>query len=70
MALTLSPSVLNSIDLLDEVDSNIFALITWSAASSTSRGILYSSVRSKISVTDTDWDKSEVDSEHSYSFIK
>ena len=28
MALTLSPSVLNSIDLLDEVDINIFALIT------------------------------------------
>ena len=52
MALTLAPSVLNSIDLLGKDDIDIFVLITWSAAYSISSGILQSSLRSKISATD------------------
>ena len=67
MALTLGPSVLNSIDMLDKVDIDIFVLMTWSAASSTSRGIVHSWVRSG---TDMDWDCSVVDSEPSFSCIK
>ena len=70
MALTLGLSVLNAIDSLGKDDMDIFVLMAWSAASSTSRGILHSSARSKISVTDMDWDCSAVDREHSFSCIK
>ena len=52
MELTLGPLVLNSIDLQGKDDINIFVLMTWTAASSTSRGILHSSVGSKISLDD------------------
>ena len=68
MAFTLGPSVLHSVNLLGKDDIDIFVLMTWSAASSTSRGILHSSVRSKLSVTDMDWNYSAVNREHFFEY--
>lgn len=47
IALTFGPSFLNSADILGKIESDIVALTTWSGASSTSCGILHSSVRSR-----------------------
>ena len=52
MALTLAPSVFNSVDLLGKDEIDIFVIMTWNAAFSTSRGIFHFSWRLKISVTD------------------
>ena len=52
MALTLAPSVFNSVDLLGKDEIDIFVIMTWNAALSTSRGIFHFSCRLKISVTD------------------
>ena len=46
IALTLGPSFLNSAYILGKIESDIVALTTWGAASSTSCGILHSSGRS------------------------
>ena len=52
MALTLAPSVFNSVDLLGKDEIDIFVIMTWNAAFSTSRGIFHFSWRLNISVTD------------------
>ena len=52
MALTLAPSVFNSVDFLGKDEIDIFVIMTWNAAFSTSRGIFHFSWRLNISVTD------------------